>query len=229
MTDRESSWTITTVVDEAKGGYQLTLRNAIESPLRVNALSGFVRSTTQGLADIRRATWHELTLPADLLLPGGEFQAFLTAPMGVALNAYIPLVDMDRVQVVPATDALFDGIITSTVREYQHPVTVQVPSGLFNHPSGKVTAVQVTFIGGETVVLRPPSEPDVTVVSATANVRYPLRDVLLGKTIAIGISIVLSSPGRMGVFHPPANQSSIRQLVFFFACAAIKLKEQRRV
>jgi hypothetical protein len=174
---------VTTTTDEINGGYQLTLRNAVESPLRVTILGSFVQSTQQGLADVRPATWRGLTLPAEPLPPGGQFQAFLVPPMGVSLQAYVPLVDTDQVQVIPATEQLFNAMLAGSVREYQRAVTVQVPSALFNHASGKIAAIQVTFIGGQTIVLSPPSDPNTPIVSATAKVLYPLKDVLLGNPI----------------------------------------------
>jgi len=165
------------------GGYRLTLQNAIESPLHLKALGAFVQSATRGVADIRPASWRELALPATPLPPGETITAFLAPPPDVAVQAFVPLVDTEQVQVLPATEAIFDAMLASSIRTYQRPITVQVPAGLFTtHPSGKIAAVQVSFVGGETVILTQPADGAQTVVSATAQVHYPLREVLLGDT-----------------------------------------------
>lgn len=174
---------MTTTVDVANGGYRLTLQNAIESPLQLKTLGAFVQSVTSGMADIRPASWRELALPATPLPPGETISAFLAPPPDVAVQAFVPLVDTEQVQVLPATEAIFDAMLASSVRAYQRPVTVQVPAGLFTtHPSGKIAALQVTFVGGETVILTLPADGAQTVISATAQVHYPLKAVLLGQT-----------------------------------------------
>jgi hypothetical protein len=60
---------------------------------------------------------------------------------------------------------------------------VRVPVGLFNHTTGKIAAIEVTFVNGGIATLLPSSAPNEPFVSNTANVAYPLRDVLLGKPI----------------------------------------------
>lgn len=166
-----------------QNGYRLTLRNAIESPLQLRELGAFVQSVSSGLADVRVAAWRDLRLPSTPLPPGGELHALLMPPAGAAVHAFLPLVDTDQIEVLPATEALFDAMLTGSVREYQRPVTIQVPAGLFTQPSGKIAAIQVTFVGGETVILAPSADSSQSVVSVTAQVTYPLRNVLLGKPV----------------------------------------------
>lgn len=194
---------ITTAIDAPSSSFRLTLKNAIESPLQITTLGAFVQSATRGMADVRPATWHDLILPATLS-PGNELAALLAPPAGAAVQDFIPLVDTDQVRVLPATEAIFDAMISNSVRDHQRPVKVQVPTVLFNHASGKILALQVTFVGGETVILTPPSDTTQGMVSATAQVRYPLRKVLLREAIGDWYQYSVVVAWEDGKVSPPS-------------------------
>lgn len=206
---------MTTTVDLANGGYRLTLQNAIESPLQLPALGAFVQSVSSGVADIRPASWRELTLPATPLSPGETLSAFLVPPPDVAIQAFAPLVDTEQVQVLPATEAIFDAMLATSVRVYQRPVTVQVQASLFTtHASGKIAAIQVTFVGGETVILMPPTEEKQVLVSATAKVRYPLREELLGHALSNWYQYSVVVAWADGTVSPPSAPQADQATTF---------------
>ena len=166
--------------DDAQGCYRLAIRNVVESPLQIKQLSPFVQSRARGPADIRLATWLELPLPADPLPPGGEFQARLAPPPGAPLADFIPLIDTDQVQVIPATELLLDAMIDGSVREYSRPVTMWLVSTAFTRGSRNAFAVQVSFVGGETIILSRPAAAGPTQVSGTVSVKYPNKRCVVG-------------------------------------------------
>ena len=207
---------ITTTVDVVNGGYRLTLQNGIESPVHLTTLGAFVQSVTRGVADVRPATWRELALPTTPLAPGETITAFLAPPPDVAVQAYVPLVDTDQVQVLPATEVIFDAMLAASVRAYQRPVTVQVPKGLFtSRAEGAIAALQVTFVGGETVILTPPADEKQAVVSATAQVNYPLKEVLLGRTPSQWYQYTVVVVWANGIVTPPSAPQAGEATTFF--------------
>jgi hypothetical protein len=131
---------------------------------------------------VRPARWQQPPPVGEPLASGAEVQATLVPTEPLDLQGYLPLVDTDQVRAVPNTEQILNAMLTASVRAYHRPVTVQAASGIFNQDGRAVVAIQVTFAGGETVVLLP-SDPPTPIVQAQAELPYPLKDTLLGKPI----------------------------------------------
>jgi hypothetical protein len=142
------------------GQFNVALRNAIESPLRVERLTASVLA-----GDLELDASETFSSPLPLTLdPGAVLNLAVTVagaiPDAVAGQPLEPLLDLDGVQPQPSADKIWEAIFDDSVSAAaRRKVRVKVYPGMFDAPSGKpedkALAIVVRFESGATVELTP--------------------------------------------------------------------------
>jgi hypothetical protein len=174
-------------VDEANGGIRLTLRNAIESPIRIDNLRTTIRhGETEAPADIR-----ELVMPLEV--GAGAAISFLVVPTATDTNLATAEVVLDRsgIEVLPDEEAIYDAIVDPTVTaDYQTSFQVTTYSEVFEpeppDADNAIKAIQVNFfdVTGRAVHGSVTLEPGV--LEVLAELRLPIREYVL-EQVVLGI------------------------------------------
>ncbi|HTG17091.1 MAG TPA: hypothetical protein VK747_17710 [Blastocatellia bacterium] len=146
--------------DEESGGLKISLKNAIESPIIINALNAEIRrgeAATPG--QIRKLVSSENTdqLPVELK-PGKELRLLLVPssplPGAGALHAVF---DLTGIKVQPDKDAVWNAILDDALAVYPKLITVKTFKQNFDPPpdnaDNQIMAVVVDFEGGVSVEL----------------------------------------------------------------------------
>jgi hypothetical protein len=141
--------------DEESGGLKISLKNAIESPIIINALNAEIRrgeAATPG--QIRKLVSLENTdqLPVELK-PGKELRLLLVPssplPGAGALHAVF---DLTGIKVQPDKDAVWNAILDDALAVYPRLITVKTFKQKFDPPpdnaDNQIMAVVVDFEGG---------------------------------------------------------------------------------
>lgn len=175
-------------VDEANGGIRLTLRNAIESPIRINSLRATLRQgETESPADIR-----ELDMPPNDV-GAGEAISFLVVPTAAVTDLATAEVVLDRsgIEVRPDQAAIYDAIVDPTVTaDYQTSFLVTTFSQVFEPPDADnaIKSIKVNFfdVTGRAVhgsVTLQPDERQIKpyVLQIPAELSLPIREYVLGQ------------------------------------------------
>jgi hypothetical protein len=160
--------------DEASGGVRVTLRNAIESPVRLKQLSAeLYREETKVPEKVQG-----LSLPIEL--QPGDVTTFIVAPVSqIADNAPLrAALDLSGVEVFPNQEALLNALLTSDVTpELARTITVKAFPFMFdpppNRPDDQIVAILVDFERGDMVDLTP------NTLEAKATLHLPLSDYIL--------------------------------------------------
>jgi hypothetical protein len=217
------------------GSISVSLLNAIESPLRINALDAFlsvggevIPTSTQGL-----------TLPQPNLAPGGTLE-FKVIPQKAANGSETPQVrfSLRDIRAIPDREAILNAILDRSTVEFFNMVTVKAVASLFQPstgmdaastgatntgapttsvnvtdtvPSGNgskndaIQAILVEFQGGGT------GELNANQLEATVRIDYPVEDVVLKKSIDENYTYtvtVIWADGRQKKDAEPRRQSS---------------------
>lgn len=164
---------------ETAGGLQVTLTNAVESPLRIDDLAA---TLGRGSGPQQPATIQGLSLPVARLEPGQQLAFTVTREGGVpGAGALVARFDTDAVRAIPDAEAILDAILDQTQLEYYRTVTVVAAAGHFAAPAGKpedqIAEILVDFEEGDYVRLTPGA------LEGRARVDHPFADVVLRRPI----------------------------------------------
>jgi hypothetical protein len=164
---------------EIAGGLQVTLTNAIESPLRIDDLAA---TLGRGNGPQQPATIQGLSLPVARLEPGQQLTFPVTREGGVpGTGTLVARFDTDAVRALPDPEAVLVAILDETQLEYYRTVTVVAAAGHFAAPAGKpedqIAEILVDFEEGDYVRLTPAA------LEGRARVNHPFADVILRRPI----------------------------------------------
>ena len=162
------------VADEASGGVKATVRNAIESPIRINHLTAMLhRGEAMFPGEIR-----DLSTPVTLG-PGEEITLTVvpSAPI-VEAGSLHAVFDLNGVEVLPDPEKVWNAILDPNLpAEYLRSITVKTFREMFNpspdQPGNQIMAILVEFERGDTVELNADK------LEAKAALRLPLSDIIL--------------------------------------------------
>jgi hypothetical protein len=149
-------------------GVQVTLRNAIESPLTIKSLPAMLVSDDSSV----EARIDGLTLPLRLN-PGEAATCIVVGTAPLASNANLRAeFDLDGVVVELDADKVWQAIVGPVYADQSWPIAVRT----FEEFTGGVVLQQVRFGGGRSVVFEP-GKPN----EAQVQVSQPLADYVLGR------------------------------------------------
>jgi hypothetical protein len=160
------------------GTIAVTLMNAIESPLRINALEATIVRGEQFV----NASIQDVALPVERL-EAGDIVAMTVVPETLPPGASAVEVKfvVDHVDVISDPEAIWDTILDRTTVEYFDKITVKSVSGLFapipERTNDQIVAILVEFEGGGTAELSASQLED------TVRIDYSIDDVVLGRAI----------------------------------------------
>jgi hypothetical protein len=164
------------VPDEASGGVAATLRNAIESPVRIRRLDVSLR---RGASEVPARIEGTSFDPPVELRPGQElaFRVVPEAPLA-GTGPVDAVFDLDGVEVLPDREAVWNAVLDpSTPAEYARTVRVKTFRQIFDappeRPNDQVLAIVADFERGGTVDLTADK------LEADAELRMPISDYVL--------------------------------------------------
>jgi len=177
--------------DNASGGVKATLINAIESPVKINAIGAQIRrdgATSHG--EIRG-----LSLPAQL--SPGESVQFVVAPLdqlagtGPSHATFDPL----NMEVLPDKAAILDKIVGNYVSPKPREVTVKTP--IFKDPKASEDLLEfiVEFKSGNQIELTPDKDTVKTTLTLSAG---DLRNLILGNPGQSSYTYHITAVGKDG-------------------------------
>jgi hypothetical protein len=159
------------------GGINVALTNAIESPIRIDALAATVGPTSQAVS----ATVQGPPLPIESLAPGETIQVRVTIRPPAATGTPEVRFDLDSVAVRPDPAAIWDSILDRTTLEYFDVITVKAIPNLFEpiagRPNDQIVVILVEFESGGTAELK------TTQLEARVRIDYPIDDVILRRVV----------------------------------------------
>jgi hypothetical protein len=168
----------TKVIDSSNGTVNMTLKNAIESPLQINALSANLRYGNTLVA----GTLSALSAPLPAIVNRGESFTLTITPSDLSqTNLTDVVLDYSRVQVLKDQEAVLGAIMNiQTLVTYTRQVAVTAIPRLFepssDHPDDPITMVLVDFLtSGETLSLTPATP------TQTATLRLPVKNFILNQ------------------------------------------------
>jgi hypothetical protein len=164
---------------ETPGGLQVTLTNAIESPLRIDDLAA---TLGRGGGPQHPAVTQGLSLPVARLEPGQPIAFSVTREGGVpGEGALVARFDTDAVRAIPDPEAILGRILDDSQLEYYRMVTVVAAEGHFaappDRPDDQIVEILVDFEEGDFARLSAGAR------EARARVNHPFADVILRKPI----------------------------------------------
>jgi len=177
--------------DNASGGVKATLINAIESPVKINAIGAQIRrdsATSRG--EIRG-----LSLPAQL--KPGESVQFVVAPLdqlagtGPSHATFDPL----SLEVLPDKAAILDKIVGNYVSPKPREITVKTP--IFKDPKASEDLLEfiVEFKSGNQIELTPDKDTVKTTLKLAAG---DLRNLILGNPGQSSYTYHITAVGKDG-------------------------------
>jgi hypothetical protein len=161
--------------DTASNGLQVTLQNAIESPIKINRLEATLQRGQAPVPGLIQG----LNLSTPLTLQLKETKAFVVAP-SAQINGTAPLqaeFDLSGVEVLPDKDAIWKVVLASILPTYAKSIHVQTVADVFqtqNPDTKTIRFIVVDFETGESVELGP-DKLDVPV-----ELHLPIDDYILG-------------------------------------------------
>jgi hypothetical protein len=189
---------------------RVTLTNAIESPVRIDALTATVGPAGRAVP----ATVQGVPFPVESLAPGASIQVTVTtqppqAPAGTPEVAF----DLAAVAVKVDPAAVWDSILDRSTLEYFDVITVKAIPNLFEpidgRPGDQIVVILVEFEGGGTAELKAGQ------VEARVRIDYPIDDVILRRVVDSSYRYrvtVVRADGRQQV-DPELRQQTAR--IFF--------------
>lgn len=167
--------------DPETGGVRVTLRNAIESPLRIDRLNvTLVVNGAESASELRG-----IALPVEQLAPGGELAFTLVPESKLADGAAIEvIVDRDGITVMPDREAIWNAIQESYTAQYKQMITVKTLPAIFKLPEGSREEDRLSEI---LVELKQGAGRSVSVelmpetLEAHVSLQFPFSDVILGR------------------------------------------------
>lgn len=159
----------------APGEFSVLLRNAIESPVRVDRLEA---SVLAGSDEVAASETFSSPLPVTLG-PGESLSLVIAATGAVPDGAPVePLLNVDGVEVLPNGETIWTAIFGDVAgTEARRTVRVKLFAGMFDGVSGrpedKALAIIVQFEGGATVELTPDK------MEGEARIAGSLADIVL--------------------------------------------------
>jgi hypothetical protein len=161
-------------VDTTSGVIKLTLTNAIENAVQVDALP--IRATRASTA-VACVVTYDPPLPAKIAAAdddhptGGTLTVTVTPGSGPLDDTLSLVVDQSQCHVVPDAAGLLRAVLDPNVPiKTSTPVTVQVPALLFGKDtetddSKKIQIIKMTFLNGNTITFNRPTDFSVPLVS----------------------------------------------------------------
>jgi hypothetical protein len=192
-----------------ESGIEASLRNVIESPLRIRQIDVTLRSGTTSVA----ARMEGLTVPLDLA--AGQrvsYRLVPAAPLEAAAETQA-LFDLRDVEVVPDREAIWNAILETTVQpQYIRKIGVRTVAELFHGPEPRISLVRVDLQrGGGQIVAVDLTEQQ---LQAEALLSSPLRDYILGRTdLGVFRYQVLTVRGGMRTEVSPWKESSTNLII----------------
>jgi hypothetical protein len=119
------------IPDETSGGIRATLKNAIESPVRINRLSAILHHNDSQVPGVLR----DFSAPVQLD-PGAEttFRVVPAAPVPDA-DPLQAIFDLNDVEVLPDREKIWKAILDPATSEYWRMIQVKSPPGMFDAPA----------------------------------------------------------------------------------------------
>jgi hypothetical protein len=160
------------------GSLNVSLLNAIESPVQINALD--VSLSVNG--QVRAAATQGLTLPVRSLAPGSTV-SFKVVPQPAQGETGTPEAQFSLrdVRAIPDPEAIWNAILDRSTLEYFRIITVKADSTLFTPVQGRegdqIIVILVEFQGGGT------AELTAAQLEAKVRIDYPIDDVILRRSI----------------------------------------------
>lgn len=169
--------------DPASGGVQVTLRNVIESPVRIDRLGArLYRDGAEVPGELRG-----FALPVERLASGDEL-VFTVAPTSTdptAAGQVEATLDLDGgVKVLPDREAIWTAIQDPFTAQYEQEITVKTLPAIFNLPQGqpeenRLSEIVVELKHGDgeessATLSLSPEQPEVKL-----SLPFPIADVLL--------------------------------------------------
>ncbi|MFT3861563.1 hypothetical protein [Micropruina sp.] len=169
---------VTPVRQPADPRYQVTIANAIESPVRLDTLVARLPQSTGPLAAALQPS------PAgETLAPGGSLTATVTPERTPDEPEVLPEVSVVDATVTPDAGALWDAICDDTTSYLTREVTVKAPAQLFTPgDDGSRILALVIELGGLTGGLTKTVELSAETLSALATINAPIADLVLRTT-----------------------------------------------
>lgn len=157
-------------IDITTGTIQVTLKNAIESPIRINSLSAKINTNLQVQATITGAAF-----PIDLA-PG--------ASVNLTINSSIPLnnssqavFDLSGVDVLADREAIWNSIVRlDSTATYKRKLEVRTVNAIFGD---RIAAISIDLKSGTSVTFLRDAAPDRLIVQT--DLITPVRDWILNK------------------------------------------------
>ena len=188
------------------GSINVSLMNAIESPIQIDALDA---SVSRG-GHVSNASIQGLAFPVENLAPGSTVQMTVVPPTPLT-GSGIPEVNfsLEAVQVISDPAAIWDTILDRSTLEYFDMITVKAIPTLFEPIPGRendqIVVILVDFESGGTVELTKNNPED------EVRIDYPIDDVILRQRIdtAYRYTItVIRADGRQERDAEPRQQSA---------------------
>lgn len=160
------------------GNYNVSLLNAIESPIQINNLDVSLYLGGENLS----AKTQGLDFPVENLASGAKVD-FKVVPEAPLPDSQIPEMrfSLQEVQVLPDSPVIWDSILDRTTIEYFKMITVKAIPSLFTPVTGRedeqIAVILVEFQGGGT------AELTAVKLEATVKIDYPIDNVILRNTI----------------------------------------------
>ncbi|AOY59982.1 hypothetical protein [Desulfococcus multivorans] len=187
-------------------GYNVSLLNAIESPLQIDALNVSLHLNGQTLPAITQG----LTFPIRNLASGAKVD-FKVVPQFPIPGSHPPeiRISLQDVQVLPDAAAVWDSILDRTTLEYFNTITVKAIPTLFTPVAGRedeqISVILVEFQGGGT------AELTASRLEAQVRIDYPIDDVILRRgldeTYSYTVTVIRVN-GRQDRDPEPRRQSA---------------------
>ncbi|WP_058997250.1 hypothetical protein [Leptolyngbya sp. NIES-2104] len=161
---------VTQSIDITTGTIQVALKNAIESPVRINSLSARINSNLQVQTTITGAAF-----PIDLA-PGASIN--LTVNSSIPLNNSSQAVfDFSGVDVLADREAIWNSIVRlDSTATYKRKLEVRTVSGIF---SDRIAAISIDLKSGTAITFLRDATPDRLIVQT--DLITPVRDWILNK------------------------------------------------
>ncbi|KAM3093739.1 hypothetical protein ACKFKG_18485 [Phormidesmis sp. 146-35] len=188
-------------IDLATGSIRATLKNAIESPIRINQLTAKIthdNAQVNGVISL-------LSIPLPAVLPPGESLSFTVTPASMIAGSSSPQVtfDLSGVEVLADSKAIWDKIVLpQSTMTYKRKISVNTTQSTFGD---RIDVISVDLKLGTTINFTRDVSLDANGVQTS--VTTPIRDLILHEADS-GIyeyrSLVILKDGTR--VEDPANQ-----------------------
>jgi hypothetical protein len=204
--------------DEASGGLNVILKNAIESPLKIKNLKVHLQRDEMLLrGEIQRlqaATKEGLKESLPLLLGPNEELRLRVVPSGTIAGTgpLHAVFDLDSVEVVPDLEQILNLIVFRQKPEYTKKITLKTHKEWFSSAASAgtepdpIVKVLVKFEGGGTIGL------DEQNCEAVANVQFPFLNLLTRRTTTDEYSYSVTLVRKSGIHEGPVKKDNIDEL-----------------